>query len=80
MGKGHWEALIIEISSLNYSKVGAKMTNLEWNEIDVPGATGKGPSYKYFRATKFLPVLKDLFDNPHLGEEEEEWVCNLEVN
>jgi pre-mRNA-splicing factor ISY1 len=41
--KGHWEALIIELGSPNYAKVGAKMTDLEGNEVDVPGATGKGP-------------------------------------
>jgi hypothetical protein len=40
--KGHWEAPIIELGSPNYAKVGAKMMDLEGNEVDVPSATGKG--------------------------------------
>jgi hypothetical protein len=39
--KGHSEALTIELCSRNYAKVGAKMMNLEGNEVDVPGAIGK---------------------------------------
>jgi pre-mRNA-splicing factor ISY1 len=69
--KGHWEALIVELGSPNYAKVGAKMMDLEGNEVDVPGATGKGPSYRYFGATKFLPILKEIFDKPPRGEKEE---------
>jgi hypothetical protein len=40
------------------------MIDLEGNEVDVPGATDKDPGYRYFGATKFLPILKELFDNP----------------
>jgi hypothetical protein len=40
--KGHWEALIVELGSPNYAKVGAKMMDLEGNEVDVLGATNKG--------------------------------------
>jgi hypothetical protein len=47
------------------------MMDLKGNEVDVPGATRKDPSYKYFEAMKFLPDLKDLFNKPPLGEEEE---------
>jgi pre-mRNA-splicing factor ISY1 len=62
--KGHWEALTVELGSPNYAKVGAKMMDLEGNEVDVPGAIGKGLGYRYFRATKFLPIPKEIFDNP----------------
>jgi hypothetical protein len=47
------------------------MMDLEGNEVDVPGATGKAPGYRYFGAMKFLPILKELFDKPPRGEEEE---------
>ena len=56
--KGHWEASIEELGSPNYAKVGAKMMDLEEKEFDVPGATAKGLSYRYFGATKFLPIPK----------------------
>jgi hypothetical protein len=69
--KGHWEAPIIELVSPNYAKVGANMMNLEGNKVDVLGVMGKGPSYRYFMATKFLSILKELFDKPPRGEEEE---------
>jgi pre-mRNA-splicing factor ISY1 len=69
--KGHLEALIIELGSLNYAKVGAKMTNLEGNGVYVPGATDKGPDYIYFGAKTFLPDLNGLFDKSPQGEEEE---------
>lgn len=62
--KGHWEARIVELGGPNYAKVGAKMMDLEGNEVDVPGATGKGPGYRYFGAAKFLPGVKELFDKP----------------
>jgi hypothetical protein len=48
--------LIIELGSPNYAKVGVKMMDLKGNEVDVIGAIGKGPNYRYFRATKFLPI------------------------
>jgi hypothetical protein len=60
--KGHWEALIIKLGSPNYDKVGAKMIDLEGNEVDVLGATNKGLSYIYFEAVKFLPDFKEIFD------------------
>jgi pre-mRNA-splicing factor ISY1 len=62
--RGIEEALIVEIGSPNYAKVGAKMMDLEGNKVDVPGANDKGPGYKYFGAMKFLPDLKDIFDKP----------------
>jgi hypothetical protein len=62
--KGHWEALIVELYSPNYAKVRSKMMDLEGKEIDVPSATGKGLVYRYFRATKFLPIPKELFNKP----------------
>jgi pre-mRNA-splicing factor ISY1 len=40
------------------------MMDLEGNEVDVPSATDKGPGYRYFRDTKFLPILKEIFDKP----------------
>jgi pre-mRNA-splicing factor ISY1 len=66
--KGHWEALIIELGNPNYAKVGAKMTDLEGNELDVPSATSKGLGYKYFGDMKFLPIIKYLFNNPPRDE------------
>jgi pre-mRNA-splicing factor ISY1 len=56
--KGHWEAIIVELGRPNYFKVGAKMTNLEGNKVDVLGAIRKGPGYKYFGATKLFPDIK----------------------
>jgi pre-mRNA-splicing factor ISY1 len=47
------------------------MTDLEGNEVDVPGATAKGPSYKYFGAMKFLHIIKYFFDKSPRGEKEE---------
>jgi hypothetical protein len=35
MEKGHWEAPIVELDNPNYAKAGAKMMNLERNEVDV---------------------------------------------
>jgi pre-mRNA-splicing factor ISY1 len=61
---GHWDTLIVELGGPNYTKVGAKMTNLEGNEVDVLVATDKGPDYRYFEDTKFLPNIKELFNNP----------------
>jgi hypothetical protein len=69
--KGHWESLIVEIDNPNYAKVGARMTDLEGNEVDVLGTTGKGPDYRYLRAMKLLPILKELFDKPPRGKKEE---------
>jgi hypothetical protein len=40
------------------------MIDLERNEVDVIGAIGKGPSYRYFRVMKFLPDVKELFNKP----------------
>jgi hypothetical protein len=40
------------------------MMNLEGNKFDVSNATGKGTSYRYFGATKFLPIFKNLFVIP----------------
>jgi len=37
---------------------------LEGNKFDVPGATSKGLSYIYFGVVKFLPDIKEIFDNP----------------
>jgi hypothetical protein len=62
--KGHWEALIIELGSPNYVKVGAKMMDLEGNVFDMPG-------YKYLEATKFFLDLKEIFEKTPQGEEEE---------
>jgi pre-mRNA-splicing factor ISY1 len=45
-------------------KYGAKMMDLEGNEVDVTGDTGKGPGYRYFGAAKFFPKLKEIFYNP----------------
>jgi hypothetical protein len=70
-GKGHWEALIIELRSPNYAKVGAKMTNLEANKVDKPDDTNKGPNYGCCRDRKFIPILKYLFDKSPLGAQEE---------
>jgi hypothetical protein len=47
------------------------MRDLEGNVVDVLDAIGKGPSYRYLWATKFFPILKELFDKPPRGEEEE---------
>jgi len=69
--KKDMEAPIVQLGSPNYAKVGAKMTNLEGKEVDMPNAIGKGPDYRYFRATKIIPMLKELFDKPPWGEEEE---------
>jgi hypothetical protein len=41
MEKGHWEAPTIDLGSPNYAKVGAKMMDLEGNEVYVPGAIAK---------------------------------------
>jgi hypothetical protein len=62
--KEHWEAPIIELGNPNYAKGGVKMMDLEVNKVDVPSAKCKGPSYRYFGATKFLPIPKEIFDNP----------------
>jgi hypothetical protein len=78
--KGHWEAPIVELDNPNYAKVGAKMMNLEGNEVDVPGATDKVPDYKYFEAMEFLPILKEIFDKPPRGKEEEVYVFDLQAN
>jgi hypothetical protein len=53
--KGHWEALIVELGSPNYAKVGAKMMDLEGNEVDVPGATDKGPWLQILWGYKIPP-------------------------
>jgi pre-mRNA-splicing factor ISY1 len=63
-GKGHWEAPIVELGSPNYAKVGAKMMDLEGNEVDVPSATGKGPGYRYFGATNSSPSPKSYSISP----------------
>jgi len=63
--------LIVDLDSPNYVKVGVKMMDLDGNEVDVPGATSKGLGYKYFESTKFLPILKELFNKPPQGKEEE---------
>jgi hypothetical protein len=63
--KGHWEALIVELCSPNYAKVGAKVTDLEGTKVDVTNdAIGKVPGSKYFGVMKSVPFLKELFDNP----------------
>jgi len=62
--KGHWEVVIIELGSPNYAKVRAKMMDLEGNKVDVTGAIGKGPGYRYFGSKIFIPISKELFDNP----------------
>jgi hypothetical protein len=54
----------MELGSPNYFKVESKMRDLEENKFDVHGAIGKGPNYRYFWDTKFLPILKEIFDNP----------------
>jgi pre-mRNA-splicing factor ISY1 len=61
----------MELGIPNYSKVGAKMIYLEGNEVNEPNATNKGPNYRYFGATKLLPILKEISNNPPRGEEEE---------
>jgi hypothetical protein len=78
--KGHWESLIVELGNHNYAKVGAKMIDLEKNEVDVLSATCKGPNYRYFGDKKLLPILKELFYKPPRGEEEEVYVCDLQAN
>lgn len=62
--KGHWEARIVELGGPNYTKAGAKMTDLEGNEVDVPNPSGRGPGYRYFGAAKHLPGVKELFEKP----------------
>jgi hypothetical protein len=52
--KGHWEALIVELGSPNYAKVGAKMTDLEGNKVDVPGAT-KGTRLQILQGYEIPP-------------------------
>jgi hypothetical protein len=69
MEKEHWETSTIELGSPNYAKIGAKIMDLEGNEVDVLGATGKVPGYKYFGATKFLPMPKYLLNKTPRGEE-----------
>jgi hypothetical protein len=78
--KGHWEALIIEIGSPNYTKVGAKMTNLGGKTIDVLSSINKGLGYINFRATKFLLDFKDVFDKPSEVKDRKCSTCNLQMN
>jgi hypothetical protein len=59
VGKGGWPPIstwimIIELGVVNYAKVEAKMTNLEGNEVDVPGATDKGPVLSTQRTLKII--------------------------
>jgi len=54
--------------------------DLEGSEVVVPGATIKGPIYIYLGATKFLPILKEIFNKPPRDEKEEVEVCDLQVN
>jgi hypothetical protein len=61
------KAPIVDLGSPNYFKVGAKMMDMEGDEFDVPGATSKGPSYKYYGARKFLPIPKEIFDKTPSG-------------
>jgi hypothetical protein len=56
------------------------MMDLEGSEVGVPGATIKGPIYIYLGATKFLPILKEIFNKPPRDEKEEVEVCDLQVN
>ncbi|EOA31115.1 hypothetical protein CARUB_v10014275mg [Capsella rubella] len=60
----HWERRIVELGGQNYSKHGAKMTDLEGNIIDVPNPSGRGPGYRYFGAAKKLPGVRELFEKP----------------
>ena len=69
--KEHWKDQIVELDSPNYAKVGAKMMDLEGKEFDVPGATGKGLGYRYFKAMKLLPIPKEILDKTPRDEEEE---------
>ncbi|XP_068656759.1 uncharacterized protein [Aristolochia californica] len=62
--KGHWERRIIELGGPNYTKHGAKMTDLEGNIVDVPNPSGRGPGYRYFGAAKKLPGVRELFEKP----------------
>lgn len=62
--KGHWERRIVELGGPNYSKHGAKMTDLDGNIVDVPNPSGRGPGYRYFGAAKKLPGVRELFDKP----------------
>jgi hypothetical protein len=47
------------------------MMELKGNKIDVLDAISKGPGYRYFGDTKFLPIPIELFDKPLRGEEDE---------
>ncbi|KAF8100178.1 hypothetical protein N665_0229s0008 [Sinapis alba] len=60
----HWERRIVELGGPNYSRHGAKMTDLEGNIVDVPNTSGRGPGYRYFGAAKKLPGVRELFEKP----------------
>ncbi|XP_077247554.1 pre-mRNA-splicing factor ISY1-like protein [Tasmannia lanceolata] len=62
--KVHWERRIVELGGPNYTKHGAKMTDLEGNIVDVPNPSGRGPGYRYFGAAKKLPGVRELFEKP----------------
>ncbi|XVE83294.1 hypothetical protein DITRI_Ditri16bG0077200 [Diplodiscus trichospermus] len=62
--KSHWERRIVELGGPNYTKHGAKMTDLEGNTVDVPNPSGRGPGYRYFGAAKKLPGVRELFEKP----------------
>jgi hypothetical protein len=62
--KRSWEALIVELRSPNYAKVGAKMMEFEGREVEVLSATSRAPRYKYLEAMKLLSILKYIFNNP----------------
>jgi pre-mRNA-splicing factor ISY1 len=44
------------------------MMDLEGKKVDVLDTTDKGLSYRYFGAVKFLPDIKELFNNPPKGK------------
>ncbi|KAF8085021.1 hypothetical protein N665_0685s0013 [Sinapis alba] len=60
----HWERRIVELGGPNYSRHGARMTDLEGNIVDVPNTSGRGPGYRYFGAAKKLPGVRELFEKP----------------
>eukprot|EP00262_Sarcandra_glabra_P014588 TRINITY_DN4292_c0_g1_i4.p1 TRINITY_DN4292_c0_g1~~TRINITY_DN4292_c0_g1_i4.p1 ORF type:complete len:296 (+),score=55.02 TRINITY_DN4292_c0_g1_i4:120-1007(+) len=62
--KVHWERRIVELGGPNYTKHGAKITDLDGNIVDVPNPSGRGPGYRYFGAAKKLPGVRELFEKP----------------
>jgi pre-mRNA-splicing factor ISY1 len=62
--KGHWEALIIELGSPNYAKVGAKMMDLEGNKVDVPVPSTRDPVTDTLGLQNSSPSSKEYSISP----------------